>query len=76
MSRIYDSESDAKNRFPGMDIEQCECCGCFTASRADHEEGGIVGPCCDDDGTAVFDRICSECDELPIKKLKELSEST
>ena len=43
-------------------METCEVCGEWTASQADHNEGGIIGPRVFEDGTNEYDRICEDCD--------------
>ncbi|MCK4547688.1 MAG: hypothetical protein KAW17_09640 [Candidatus Eisenbacteria sp.] len=47
---------------PKVEVEQCEVCGLWTASKADCPSGGIVGPYCEnDDGEATYDRVCTFC---------------
>lgn len=63
MSHIYKTESDAKKKFRNVSVEQCEKCGRWSASKADHEHGGIIGPWCTENGKEnVYDRICSDCE--------------
>jgi len=55
---------------PDAEPEACECCGRWTASRADlGDEGGILGPWVeptrpeDCQGIVIFDRICEDCSD-------------
>jgi len=69
--RVYalgQSESEARRHF-GVDVEECEGCGLWSASYADHEDGAIVGSYCDDSGEALLDRVCEECCELSPEEL-------
>jgi hypothetical protein len=61
---MFATEREAKNHFgEDVDVEACERCGQWTASRADHDDGDIIGPCCADEGAwNVYDRICDQCD--------------
>lgn len=60
---MFLSEAGARKYFgPGIDVETCEVCGEWTASQADHNEGGIIGPRVFEDGTNEYDRICEDCD--------------
>lgn len=63
MKRMFPTEAAAKAYFGDIDVEECECCGQWTASFADTDEGGIIGACCDPAGDAIYDRICEDCDE-------------
>lgn len=51
---------------PHVELEQCDRCRSWSASMADHPNGGIVS--CDPDrewldGSSGYDRICTDCDE-------------
>jgi hypothetical protein len=49
---------------PDVDVEECECCGAWSASAADHEDGAIIGPWVLPNGLNKYDRICNECDAV------------
>ena len=66
-THIFDTEEEAQSFFKPSDwdgehIEQCECCGKFSISQADRNDGAIIGPIVDDKGDNVFDRVCDICD--------------
>jgi hypothetical protein len=56
---IFDNELEARKFFNSeVDIEACDKCGRFSASKADDWENGEIVSChCD------YDRICLDCDE-------------
>lgn len=59
----FGTEEAARKHFgPEIDVEECECCGSWSASQADHEDGAIIGPRVNEDGTNEYDRICDDCD--------------
>ena len=60
--KTFATEKAAKEYFQEIDVEPCELCGFYSASRADTEDGGIIGPMVVNDET-VFERICFECDD-------------
>lgn len=63
-TRVYPNEDLAKVMF-GTDFpEQCECCGMWTMSNADVNQGSIVGPWVDENGHNKFDRVCIACEQL------------
>lgn len=61
---MFSSENVAKHFFgPEIPVERCEACGFWSSSRADHDEGGIVGSYCDEGGTkTILDRVCHYCE--------------
>jgi len=65
MGKVFSSFKEAARYF-GSDIEteECDGCGAISASLADHYDGAIVGPYCDDDGNALLERVCEDCSEL------------
>lgn len=64
MRLAFGEKKSAQTHFgPDVDVEECECCGAWSASAADHEDGAIIGPRMLPNGMNEYDRICSECDE-------------
>ena len=67
--RLFATEKQATAYFAataynGKDsTEQCDHCGYWSVSQADHEEGAITGPWLNDDGEEVLDRACDKCGE-------------
>lgn len=63
MIRIFETEAAARKYFgEEVAVEQCECCGEWSASAADHDDGAIIGPTLGDDGLNLYDRLCYECE--------------
>ena len=61
---MFETEKLAKIYFQDTEVERCEICGEWTASRADHDEGDIVGGICDEQGMEhIYDRVCETCQE-------------
>lgn len=64
MRLAFGEKKSAQAQFgPDVDVEECECCGAWSSSAADHEDGAIIGPRVLSNGMNEYDRICSECDE-------------
>ena len=80
MAKIFKTEKEAELYFKDAlsddermaSVEECECCGRFTVSQADDEEGGIVGAYCpeSENGGALYDRICEDCSQKSEEEIR------